>query len=150
TYRTALRSSKPRNRGEEEEQEVITVYYRLHSKVAIDLSLKLPLLVSPDTWQSEQEKDRPGQLFVISSEPDFSNIGKSAQTATASKQPTTSLIVERSVLIIQQTRAAHNEITKIIRRVRTGDGGGGGASGGGGFGSGFFSIQPDQASRARR
>jgi len=150
TYRTALRSSKPRNRGAEEEQEVITVYYRLHSKIAIDLSLKLPLLVSPDTWQSDEQNDRPGQLFVISSEPDFSNLGKSVQAATGSKQPPTSLIVERSVLIIQQTRSAHNDIAKIIRRVKTGDGAAGSGFGGGGFGGGFFSIESVPGSRTRR
>ena len=71
------------------------------------------------------------------------------------------MVVSRAVLIIRQTRAAHEEIAEVIRRLESGDivggaGGGGGAAGGmmgggmmggmgggmggAGFGSGYFSV----------
>ncbi len=140
TYRTALRSSKIRDRGEEE-NEVITVYYRLHTNIARDLSELLPSLVRMDTWNSEPNDDKPGKVFVVSSEPDFSKTGGQGEDA---------VVVERSVLIIRQTRAAHKEIASIIGRVKSGDapvGGLGGGMGGGGFGGGFFSIPPARTHR---
>ena len=55
------------------------------------------------------------------------------------------LVTERAVLIIRQTRAAHDEIAEVIRRVESGDTMGSkdamGMGGGfGGFGGGFFSV----------
>ena len=148
-YRTALRSSKPRDRGEEEETDVITVYYRLHSKVATDLSEMLPFLVRPDTWQLEENGDKPGLMFVVSSEPDFSSTRGSDKAASAARQSATSLIVDRSVLIIRQTRVAHDEIREVIRRVKTGDAPAG-ILGAGGFGGGFFTIPTFWPSESRR
>ena len=139
TYRTALRSSKIRNLGEEE-NEVITVYYRLHSNVAQDLSQLLPKLLLPDTWTSEASDDKPGRIFVVSSEPDFSNPGVKGDEA---------LVIERSIMIIRQTRAAHKEIAEVIRRVKLGDAPAGGL-GGGGFGGGFFAIPSVQRSPAEK
>lgn len=138
TYRTALRSSKIRNVGEQE-NEVITVYYRLHSGVARDLSNLLPKLVEPDSWKADDRDEKPGKVYVVASDPDFSN---------AAKGETPSLI-ERSAMIIRQTRKAHKEIEEIIRRVKMGDAAKGGL-GGGGFGGGFFSVPKENTFRVER
>ncbi|MEE3371025.1 MAG: hypothetical protein VX346_16945, partial [Planctomycetota bacterium] len=138
-YRSALRASKPRNRGEEKDTDVITVYYRLHREVAEDLSDMLPMLIRPDTWQREANDNNPGRVFVVASEPDMSNIRGGGKTSADVKQSTLSLVIERSVLIIRQTRSAHEEIATVIRRVQRGDVLSGGI-GGGGFGGGFFTI----------
>ncbi|MBN83152.1 MAG: hypothetical protein CMJ70_23715 [Planctomycetaceae bacterium] len=149
-YRTALRASKPRNRGEEKDTDVITVYYRLHRNVAEDLSEMLPMLIRPDTWHVEgNNDDSPGRVFVVASEPDISNLRGGGKTNADIKQSTLSLVIERSVLIIRQTRSAHEEIATIIRRVKNGDTPAGGI-GGGGFGGGFFAIPGLQPTRPRR
>lgn len=152
-YRTALRASKPRNRGEQESKEVLTVYYRLHSKIADDLSEELPFLVHPDTWQQEANDDKPGLIVVISSEPDFSTsiLGTGKKNAAAT-QPATAVVVERSVLIIRQTRAAHDEIAEVVRRIKTGDNPIGFEVGKfrGGFGGGFFSIPAVPPSQSQK
>ncbi|MEE3371326.1 MAG: hypothetical protein VX346_18475, partial [Planctomycetota bacterium] len=148
-YRTALRASKPRNRGEEKDTDVITVYYRLHRDVAEDLSEMLPMLIRPDTWQRKgNNDDSPGRVFVVASEPDISNIRGGGKTTADVKQSTLSLIIERSVLIIRQTRAAHEEIATVIRRVKNGDAPAGGI-GGGGFGGGFFVVPSLQPTKPR-
>ena len=54
TYRSALRSSKPRQPRGDDPNEVTTVYYRLHANVASDLVTMLPQLVRPDSWKSPQ------------------------------------------------------------------------------------------------
>ncbi len=148
-YRTALRASKPRNRGEEKDTDVITVYYRLHKQVAEDLADMLPRLIRPGTWQGEENADSPGRVFVVASEPDISNLRGGGKTNADVKQATLSLVIERSVLIVRQTRSAHEEISTVIRRVKNGDTPIGGI-GGGGFGGGFFTIPGLQPTRPRR
>ena len=148
-YRTALRASKPRNRGEEKDTDVITVYYRLHKQVAEDLADMLPRLIRPGTWQGEENADSPGRVFVVASEPDISNLRGGGKTNADVKQATLSLVIERSVLIVRQTRSAHEEISTVIRRVKNGDTPIGGI-GGGGFGGGFFAIPGLQPTRPRR
>ena len=148
-YRTALRASKPRNRGEEKDTDVITVYYRLHREVAEDLSDMLPMLIRPDTWQREANDNNPGRVFVVASEPDMSNIRGGGKTSADVKQSTLSLVIERSVLIIRQTRSAHEEIATVIRRVQRGDVLSGGI-GGGGFGGGFFTIPGLRPAKSRK
>ncbi len=144
TYRSALRSSKPRQRRGDDPAEVITVYYRLHANVARDLSTALPLLVQPDSWKSEQHPEAPGTILVVSSVPELSEVVDTDRKAEESGQSLAALFSERSVLIVQQTRAVHKEISEIIARVRSGDDAGsmGGLSsapmGMGGFGGGFF------------
>ena len=133
TYRTALRSSKIRNLGEEE-NEVITVYYRLHTNVANDLSSLLPKLVLPNTWTAAADDEKPGKVYVVSSEPDYSKANKDK----------TPVLIERSVMIIRQTRAAHKEIESVIQRVKLGDAASEGM-GSGGFGGGFFAVPLDRS-----
>ena len=148
-YRTALRASKPRNRGGEKATDVITVYYRLHREVADGLSEMLPMLIRPDTWQREGDGDNPGRMFVVASEPDLTSIGGGTKKTVDAKLPGLSLVIERSVLIIRQTRSAHEEIAAVIRRVQRGDTPTGGI-GGGGFGGGFFTIPGLEPAKPRR
>ena len=123
TYRSALRSSKPRQRRGDDPKEVITVYYRLHANVARDLSKMLPLLVQPDSWKSEQRTEAPGTILVVSSVPELSGAADTAKNAKETGQSLAPLFSERAVLIVQQTRAVHEEISKIIARVESGDAG---------------------------
>lgn len=139
TYRSALRNSKPRNRGEDT-SEVTTVYYRMHSSVAADLAKLLPKLIRPQTWQGvDAEKEQPGELFLVASEPELTT-AKNVQAKT--EGPTQ--LIDRSVLIIRQTRAAHAEIRDLITRVENGDQPMSGMGGMGGFGGGFFALPPSR------
>ena len=129
TYRSALRSSKPRQRRGDDPKEVITVYYRLHANVARDLSTMLPLLVQSDSWKSEQRMEAPGTILVVSSVPELSGAADTAKNAKETGQSLAPPFSERAVLIVQQTRAVHEEISRIIARVESGDAGSIGASG---------------------
>lgn len=147
TYRAALRNSKPRDRHAEDPNELITTYYRLHSIVAMDLSAWLPKLVEPDSWVINGKPEAKGTVMLVSSTPDlFSADGQLARFATkdAEKAPMQTVVVARSTLIIHQTRAVHDKVAELIRRVESGDApandGLGGLGGGGGFGGGFFSV----------
>ena len=144
TYRSALRSSKPRERDAEDPDDVKTVYYRLHSNVVRDLSVFLPKFVQTDSWKSAQRPDAPGEIFIVASTPDLSAVGSLGAVTSNKKPAAASIVIARSVLIVRQTRAVHDEIEEIIRRVEAGDAvlrTGGGMGGGGGFGGGFFSIE---------
>jgi hypothetical protein len=148
-YREALLASKPRQRDAVDPQEVVTRYYRVHDKIADGLVQVLPLLVQPDTWNRDEFKpDAAGTMLKVSSEPELRDAqGRVISTAAADDKssPADALVVPRAVLIIRQTRAVHDEIAEVIRRVEQGDvpdeqampGG----FGGGGFGGGYFSVR---------
>lgn len=147
TYRSALRSSKPRDRSPEDADEITTVYYRLHAQIASDLVGLLPLLVAQESWQSVQRPDAPGTILLVSSTPELPDFAAVAKAVASSKESTVAQVIQRSVLIVKQTRAVHEEIREVIRRVENGDAqpmdpaqgmGMGGMGGGGGFGGGFF------------
>jgi len=155
-YRKALLASKPRKRDEIDDQEVVTRYYRMHESVADGLTSILSQLVQPATWKSAQNPEAAGTVLKVASDPKLLNAyGQTVHSdAKAGKQTKTdALVVSQAVLIIRQTRAAHEEIAKVITRVEHGDpfgeaegqgfgGIGGGLGGGGaGFGSGFFSVR---------
>lgn len=146
TYRSALRTSKPRAETVVDPEEVITVYYRMHATMASDLMELLPKLVQPGTWRSDKQPDGKGEIFRATSAPELFNLeGQLAvQAGKGDGGQDATLVVARAVLIIRQTRAAHEEIAKVIRRIETGDAvenddAVGGMGGMGGFG-GFFSV----------
>lgn len=150
TYRTALRSSKPRERRVVDPKEVITRYYRLHDNVAQSLEQLLPKLVRPESWKAAGGKDAPGQITYAASPPDlFSPQGQLAKAAGKDGVKGTAAVVARGVLIVRQTREAHDEIAEVIRRIESGDAakeavmgmGGMGMGGMGGFGGGFMSVE---------
>ena len=114
TYRSALRSSKPRQRRGDDPNEVITVYYRLHANVARDLSTLLPLLVRPESWKSEQRTEASGTILVVSSVPELLGAADAVKNAKETDQSLAQLFAERAVMIVQQTRAAHEEISRVI------------------------------------
>ena len=136
SYRTALRSSKARKPLAPAEDEAITMYYRLHSKVAADLKAALPELVQPDSWQS-RNPGATGTILMLESRPEM---------PTAKPEiPAVPLVIERKVLVIHQRRSVHEKISELIRNIENGSGGTGmlggggmGGMGGGGFGGGFF------------
>lgn len=145
TYRSALRSSKQRERRGEDPDEEIVVYYRLHANVARDLATMLPVLVQPDAWKTP-EGEKAGTIHVMASVPDISPVA--IKGAKGDGEGLANLITDRAVLIVKQTRAVQDEIAKIIVRVEAGDARsaeemGGGMGGGGGFGGGFFSIESE-------
>lgn len=143
TYRAALRVSKPRARDVVDPQEVITVYYRTHAEVAAGLVKLLPILVAPASWKSDDRPGAPGEIFCVASVPGLlamDQVKEADDPAEAKK-----LLTPRAVLIVTHTRATHEEVASVIRRVETGDpsggaGGMGGMGGMGGFGGGFFSL----------
>ncbi|MHB0961337.1 MAG: hypothetical protein ACYC6N_05330 [Pirellulaceae bacterium] len=148
TYRNALRTSKPRAETVVDPEEVITVYYRMHATMANDLIELLPKLVQPGTWRSETQPEGKGEMFRAASAPElFDQQGQLAlQAGKGDGGKDTTLIVARAVLIIRQTRAAHEEIAEVIRRIETGDAvkNDNAIGGMGGFG-GFFSVpEPDR------
>jgi hypothetical protein len=151
TYRAALRASKPRKRGGQDENEVVTTYYRMHAEVAHDLSTLLPKLVRPDSWKSEALPQAPGELLLAASQPEFTNVDALSGIQSSGQAPTM-VSLPQAVLIVRQTRAAHDEIAEVIRRVEAGDvlEFGAGLGGMGGFGGGFFSIPSDDRSSPPR
>lgn len=150
-YRKALLTSKPRNRDANRAKEVITRYYRIHENTAADLVTLLPQLVQADTWKTDQKPEAVGTILRLASAPELiDSQGRIVHASTTGvvTSRTDALIATRAVLIIRQTRAAHQEIVEVIRRVEHGDPvefeletGHGGAIGGGGFGGGYFSIR---------
>ncbi|HUG90215.1 MAG TPA: hypothetical protein VML55_05250 [Planctomycetaceae bacterium] len=151
-YREALLASKPRPRDAVDPQEVVTRYYRMHERIADGLAQALPLLVLPDTWKEEFRPDAAGTILKVSSEPQLLDAqGRTLRSLADVKSPSEAFAVPRAVLIIRQTRAAHDEVARIIRRVEQGDpdelAGAEGGFGGGGFGGGFFSVPPASSGR---
>lgn len=149
TYRAALRSSKPRPREADDPNEVITRYYRLHTIVAGSLQKLLPKLVRPNSWKEAAGAAAPGEITYADSSPELLTAqGQPAKAAAKSAGKDggngATVIMPRAVLIIRQTRAAHDEIAEVIRRVESGDAPavmGGGMGGMGGFGGGFMSVK---------
>ena len=145
TYRTALRASKARQRPEDDPNRIITVYYRMHTDIAHDLLTLLPSMVRPESWKI-RNPEAAGEVLLVHSAPDLTNIEAATATTSETEQSASRLVIARSVLIIRQTRATHDEIAEVIRRVESGDPemhNGMGGMGMGGFGGGFFLIPPD-------
>jgi hypothetical protein len=138
TYRAALRISKPRDRNALDPNEVITTYYRLHANVAQDLAMWLPKLVQPNSWSSNAQPEAKGTVTLVASPADL--FGTDGQFLHAVTEQTQAIVVSRAVLIVHQTRAIHEEIAELIRRVEEGDATQGLGGGGGGFGGGFMSV----------
>lgn len=145
--------SKRRDQDVIDPQEVVTRYYLTHEKIAEDLAKFLPRLVQPDTWKSTQKTDALGNVLKVSSWPLLidaqGQIIQQPRNGT-DEQNAQAFVMSRAVLIIHQTRAVHEEIAEVIRRVEQGDPGekfGAGGLGCGGFGSGFFSTRPPQRVR---
>ena len=149
TYRKALLASKRRDRDAVDPQEVVTRYYRMNAGIAQDLEALLPRLVGPDSWERELKPDAPALILKVTSGSELLDPqGRTSVHADAKggdKAQSPGLVVAHAVLVIRQTRAAHDEIVKIIRRVEQGDpppvdDSVGGGLGGGGFGGSFFST----------
>lgn len=164
SYRTALRSSKPRPSTEINPKDLITKYYRLPKDIAGDIEKLLPDVIQPETWKSSARPAATGTIRAIASR--SSVIGNGQQGS----------VISNSVLIIRQSREIHESIEKLIVKVLNGDAGdiyrsdatiqpgmggmggagggmmgggmggmgggmgGSGGGGGGGFGGGFFSV----------
>jgi hypothetical protein len=144
-YRLALRASKPRQRTEADPNEVLTRYYRLQAGIADDLTKHLPQLVRPGTWKDDQHPEATGTILRLTSGAELRDAEGNpviAETGDPGPSGPRALVVNYAVLIIRQTRAAHDEIAKLIDKVEQGDmpEGGGGGFGGGGFGGGLFSA----------
>ena len=140
-YRFALRKSKLRKPSETED-EVTTLYYRIHANVAQTLHTELPKLVAPDSWRSAERPDAIGTILLLESPPEVTQNEGSAP-----------IISERMVLVIQQRQSVHSEIAKTLQKIENGDEetraiDGGKRTGpigmGGGFGGGMFSFPTDR------
>ena len=103
-YRIALKASKFRPEKTLDPAELVTGYYRLTESMAMDLSRLLPDLILPGTWSSEQNRGGPGTIRLIAAE---------SGTADVKQNPT-----PYAVLVIRQTRAAHQSIGKLISSLR--------------------------------
>ena len=148
TYRAALRASKPRPRNVIDPNEYIVTYYRMPAEMAADLVNLLPILVKPETWRSDDHPDAQGYALVAASGVELRDVH--GRTVVAPEDPnekdSRALVVQQSVLIVNQSRNNHEEVSEVIRRVQQGDAiereFPGGNMGGGGFGGGFFSTPP--------
>jgi hypothetical protein len=108
----ALRASKVRKVPTIDPAEVVTGYYRLPRPMAKDLKSKLPRLILPETWQSDELPNATGTIDEISI--DARGIVSDAPT----NPPGSSVLLsENQVLIIRQTRAAHRLIGKLIQTL---------------------------------
>lgn len=105
-YRQALRSSKRRDIPKNDPDAIEIRYYRLPTEVADDLLKTLPELLAKDTWQTAENKTNPGTIRSLRS---WSEVREK------------STLQSYSVLVIQQKRAVHDEIGKLIGKVRNGD-----------------------------
>lgn len=137
SYRSALLKSKPREQRDPE-AEVLTRYYRIQTTVAADLKDKLPAMISPESWKSEENPNGVGSVIQIAG-------GQSASPAVLSGKSGVEpahFVTDNTVLVVTQTRATHKLIDELLRRIQQGDGPleTGGGLGGGGFGAGFFSL----------
>lgn len=148
-YRTALKTSKPRQNKTDPETEVLTRYYSVQTAVAPGLLKFIQTAVKPASWKSDANPEAKGVVEQIL--PAGLSI---LRNKTSSKTTSEAVVVDRTVLVITQTRAQHRIISDIIRRVENGDErpldpglGAGGGLGGGGFGGGFFSIQDQKEAR---
>lgn len=149
TYRKALSTSKRREKEVLDPQTVETRYYRMGAETAADLSKVLPQLVQPETWCSDENPEATGRILQVASGRELLDskgriVHGVSKSAGDGKSPSDALVVLQSVLIIRQTRAAHDEIAKVIARVEQGDpqeAGVTGGMGGIGGGGGFYSVQ---------
>jgi hypothetical protein len=140
-YRIALRGSKPRPKPGSNPQEVIVRYYRLPTVMVRELVETLPTLIVPESWQSAERPDAPGQRRSIASQP--------GPLSTGQPSSGTPIVVEHSILIVTHTREVHEELGKLLQKLQTGDPlvepqpgmGGMGGFGGGGFGGGFPMVK---------
>ncbi|PHR93993.1 MAG: hypothetical protein COA78_32220 [Blastopirellula sp.] len=139
TYRKAIKISKPRKRKDElDPKEVISVYYRMETGIAMEMNALLTMLVQPDSWKTDANKDAPGEIIRVNSVTEISSAEGKASDAPA-------FLIKQSVLIVKHTRETHDEIKEVISRVQKGDKiltmeEKQKAMGGFGGGGGFFSI----------
>lgn len=152
-YRLALRASKPRQRGGVDPKEIVTRYYRLPSEIAKAMSPLLPQMIQPETWTSAERPQAQGA--ILHSLPSESTlIGADGFDVIPEAAPAAApdlgraLLVKNTVLVIRQSREAHDAIEQLLDRIRHGDlpASQSGLSAPapsppGGFGGGFFSIQ---------
>jgi len=102
-YRTALKASKLRVTPSPDPNQVITGYYRLPRLMGFDLSAELQSLIMKETWKSEDRPDAVGTIRTIIAEP--------------SPPDSKGNVGEQVVLVINQTRAAHQQIGKLIQTL---------------------------------
>ena len=129
-YRLALRNSKRRIAPEEDPEVVEIKYYRMPTAVADDLTDELPTLVAPSTWKSEAQPTAVGTIRKLRSWDQASR--------PAAKDATSEPLVSYSVLVIEQRRKVHREISKTLQRIELGDMPEMQGGMGGGFGGGMF------------
>ncbi len=155
TYRTALRSTRVRKNVVDAQNKISRVYYRLHANVAESLETLLPQLVQPESWKSKTHPEAIGEIILAASPPELYAAPKQSVATNVETADILQVAGLRAVLIIRQTRTAHDAIEEVIRRVKRGDplvseseGYRGFGGGGGGFGGGFFSAPHSPADRS--
>ena len=102
-YRTALKASKLRITPTPDPNQVITGYYRLPQPMGFDVATELQELVMKETWKTKDQPDAVGTIRTITADP--------------SPPDSKGNVVENVVLVINQTRAAHQQIGKLIQTL---------------------------------
>lgn len=171
-YRDALRSSKPRTDPNfKNPDDVLTLYYKMPTPVAMALIRRLPAMMESESWKTPSS-DGIGTIDMLPSSPN-----------TVWDDDDVRYDLEESVLIVTQTREAHGKVENLISKVINGDSdwsryqehgvappgfkpsgglggkatgggargfGGGGMGGGmGGFGGGYFRIPTGRSSKPK-
>lgn len=141
-FRSALRNSKRRPQQGEDPAEILTRYYRVDSTMGLPLRDLLPLLVDRESWGNDAAPERVGRIHIVPT--GRQHLNENPQSP----------LVEKSTLIIRQSRKNHEQIGELIQHILEGDiplhqlgnfngGLGGGGLGGMGFGGGFFAVPAD-------
>ena len=102
-YRTALKASKLRVTPSPDPNQVITGYYRLPQPMGFDVATELQELVMKETWKTKDQPDAVGTIRTITADP--------------SPPDSKGNVVENVVLVINQTRVAHQQIAKLIQTL---------------------------------
>ena len=86
------------------------------------LALQLPGLITADNWRTEQQPEAIGTIKIIPSTPGIiTPCGQDVVHAGDSKTTTTGVLVDYSILVIQQTRRVHFDIAAEVQKLLHGD-----------------------------
>ena len=119
-YRTALRSSKLRVTaapGQKDPNEVVTGYYRLTQPLADEIESLIQKMVFPETWKTADHPDEIGSILKIPVQRSVVDLSGSSAKPKPEVIQQSKFGTETVVLVIRQSRTAHQAIGKFIKAL---------------------------------